>query len=85
MEDAMTCIRCQGLLLEEHMIDMEAGYGEMWSRGWRCVNCGHRDDAVVQHHRLLHTRQMMINPQAVTVQKSVGLSWASESVEPLVA
>ena len=43
----MTCTRCQGLLLEEHMIDMEAGYGEMWSRGWRCVNCGHRDDAVV--------------------------------------
>jgi hypothetical protein len=46
----MSCIRCQGLMLEEHLIDMEAGYGEMWSRSSRCVNCGHRDDAVIQHH-----------------------------------
>ena len=43
----MTCIRCEGLMLEEPMIDMEADYGEMWSLSWRCFNCGHRDDAVI--------------------------------------
>ncbi len=26
-----------GLMLEEPMIDMEGGYGEMWSLSWRCL------------------------------------------------
>jgi hypothetical protein len=29
-----TCTRCQGLMLEEHMIDMDGDYGELWSRSW---------------------------------------------------
>jgi hypothetical protein len=66
------------------MIDMEAGYGEMWNRSWRCVNCGHRDDAVIQHHRQLHAKPMVI-PTVVTGPESVELPWESEEVEPLVA
>lgn len=81
----MTCTRCQGLMLEEHMIDMEADYGEMWSRSWRCVNCGHRDDALLRHHRQLHARPIAGIPQAVTVPETVELSWESELVEPLAA
>jgi C4-type Zn-finger protein len=80
----MACTRCQGLMLEEQMIDMEAGYGEMWSCSWRCVNCGHRDDAVMQHHRQLQAKPMVI-PTVVTGQELVEMSWESEEVEPLVA
>ena len=74
----MHCTRCQGLMLEEHMIDMEAGYGEMWSRSSRCVNCGHRDDAVLQQH---HQRRVMpmAGSQAVLVQETDELFCASES------
>lgn len=81
----MACTRCQGLMLEEHMIDMEAGYGEMWSRSWRCFNCGHRDDAVMRHHRQLHAKPIVVSPQAVTVLETAELSWESEPVEPLAA
>jgi hypothetical protein len=81
----MTCTRCQGLMLEEHMIDMEAGYGEMWNRSSRCVNCGHRDDAVLQHHRQVHAKQMGVSLQTVPLQETVELSWESESGEPLAA
>jgi hypothetical protein len=81
----MSCTRCQGLMLEEQMIDMEADYGEMWSRGWRCINCGHRDDAVLQHHRQLHAKPIAVSPHAVTIQEAVDLPWESESVEPLAA
>lgn len=81
----MTCTRCQGLMLEEHMIDMEAGYGEMWSRSSRCVNCGHRDDAVLQHHRQLHARPIAANLHVVPAKETVEMSWESESVEPLAA
>ena len=79
----MNCTRCQGLMLEEQMIDMEAGYGEMWTRGWRCFNCGHRDDAVLQHHRQGYATPMAGSPQLVSGQETVEVSW--ESAEPLAA
>lgn len=81
----MTCIRCEGLMLEEPMIDMEANYGEMWSLSWRCFNCGHRDDAVIQHHRQTHAKSIEIRLAAVTVPEAVELPVESESVEPLAA
>lgn len=81
----MTCTRCQGLMLEEHMIDMEAGYGEMWNVGWRCFNCGHRHDAVIQHHRATHAKSIESPLAAVTVPETVEFPWESESVEPLAA
>ena len=79
----MNCTRCQGLMLEEQMIDMEAGYGEMWTHSWRCFNCGHRDDAVLQHHRQGHATPMAVSPGLVPGQGTVELSW--ESAEPLAA
>jgi hypothetical protein len=57
----------------------------MWSRSWRCFNCGHRDDAVIQHHRQAHARLMAVSPQTVTVPKTVELPWEPESIEPLAA
>lgn len=80
-----TCIRCQGLMLEEHLIDLEGGYGEMWSFSCRCVNCGHRDDAVLQHHRQLDAKPAAVSPAAVTGQEAFGVSWESEDIESLAA
>ncbi len=81
----MTCTRCEGLMLEEHMIDMEGGYGEMWSRSWRCFNCGHRNDALMQQHRQRHVRPIVVSPQVVMEAEPIDLSWESESVESLAA
>lgn len=78
----MNCTRCQGLMLDEHMIDMEGGYGEMWSVSTRCVNCGHRDDAVIQHHRQLSAKPVMATMSAHEV---FTLDWESEEVESLAA
>ena len=81
----MTCTRCEGFMLKENMIDMEAGYGEMWSHSWRCFNCGHRDDAVIKRHREVQARSMAVNSQAVSVPEPVELPWESESVDTLAA
>ena len=78
-----TCTRCHGMMMEEQMIDMEAGYGEMWSRSWRCFNCGHRDDAVIQHHRQVHAKSVAVNLSAVP--EVVALSSELETVESLAA
>jgi len=67
-------------MLEEHMIDMEGGYGEMWSVSTRCVNCGHRDDAVIQHHRQLFTK-----PITRTMPVCETFNQHSESEEELLA
>ena len=81
----MSCTRCQGLMLEEPMIDMEAGYGEMWSRSWRCFNCGHRDDVVIQHHRQHNAQLKVASPPTVAAEKTIEQSWGLESAEPLAA
>lgn len=81
----MTCTRCQGLMVEEHMIDLEGGYGEMWSCSRRCFNCGHRDDAVLQHHRQLYVKRVAGSSSTAPVQESIDLHWESEGVEPLAA
>ncbi len=80
-----TCTRCQGLMLEEQMIDMEGDYGEMWVRSWRCFNCGHRDDAVLQHHRQRYAKPVAVSPQPVPVEETIEWVWDSEDVEPLAA
>ena len=81
----MTCTRCEGLMLKENMIDMEAGYGEMWSHSWRCFNCGHRDDAIIRHHRQVHAKSIVASPERVPIQETIELPLASEAVEPLAA
>jgi hypothetical protein len=81
----MTCTRCEGLMLEEHMIDLDGGYGEMWSRSWRCFNCGHRDDALIQQHRQRQVRPIVVSAPAVTATEVVDLVWESESIESLAA
>ena len=47
----MTCSCCCGLMFETQVLDMEGAYGEMWAISWRCVNCGHVHDAVIEQHR----------------------------------
>lgn len=58
----MHCSRCQGLMMEEHLLDMEGGFGEMWTTSLRCMNCGHVHDAVIEQHRLTRQEQIVALP-----------------------
>lgn len=49
----MTCQRCQGLMVEDHLLDMEEACGRPWIRGWRCVSCGDVVDPLIWRRRLL--------------------------------
>ena len=48
----MHCSRCHGLMLKDYFLDMEGGFGEMWSLSWRCLSCGAVHDAVIEQNRL---------------------------------
>jgi hypothetical protein len=53
----MTCTRCSGLMVEDHLLDMKESYVPMWMRGLRCVTCGNVEDPLIHHHRMIqHTR-----------------------------
>lgn len=49
----MNCSRCRGLMTQDHFMDYEGTTGFMWMAGWRCLNCGHIDDPVIEQNRRL--------------------------------
>jgi uncharacterized Zn finger protein len=58
----MYCSRCQGLMLEEHLLDMEGAFGEMWTTSLRCMNCGHFHDSLIEQNRLARQKKLVALP-----------------------
>ncbi|HSL03169.1 MAG TPA: hypothetical protein VK901_06480 [Nitrospiraceae bacterium] len=58
----MTCSRCLGLMAEDHFLDIQGAYGEMWTTSLRCMNCGHIHDAVIAQHRLAQQEKVLVVP-----------------------
>ncbi len=55
----MKCARCSGLMVRDHMLDMQESYVPMWMSGLRCVACGNIEDPLIHHHRMVqHTRRV---------------------------
>ena len=50
----MKCLRCQGLMVKDHFFDCEGTQGFMWMKGWRCMNCSHTADPLIEANRRLH-------------------------------
>lgn len=46
-------------MMEEHLLDMEGGFGEMWTTSLRCMNCGHVHDSVIEQHRVARQEQVV--------------------------
>ncbi len=58
----MKCARCSGLMVTDHLLDMQESYVPMWMRGLRCVTCGNIEDPLIHHHRMVqHTRKVQRN------------------------
>jgi hypothetical protein len=49
----MQCIRCDGLMVVDNLIDMQESSIPMWMKGWRCVSCGNIVDPLIQRHRMI--------------------------------
>ena len=56
----MECTRCQGLMVEEQFFDLEGTQGFMWMKGWRCMNCGHAADPVIEVNHRLHKATVLV-------------------------
>jgi len=56
----MTCERCNGCMARDHFLDLQESGGEWWLEGWRCINCGHVFDPVLEKNRRLHAAAMAL-------------------------
>jgi uncharacterized Zn finger protein len=59
----MTCSRCSGLMLEDHFLDMEGSYGQMWTTSWRCMNCGRIHDSVIEQNQPARREKVLASPR----------------------
>jgi hypothetical protein len=50
----MKCARCSGLLVVDHLLDMQESYLPMWMRGLRCIACGNIEDPLIHYNRMMH-------------------------------
>ena len=41
-------------MARDHFLDLQESGGDWWLEGWRCINCGHVYDPVLEHNRRLH-------------------------------
>jgi hypothetical protein len=54
----MKCARCSGLMVADHLLDMQESYVPMWMQALRCLACGNIEDPLIHHHRMIrHTRR----------------------------
>ncbi len=49
----MTCTRCSGLMVVDHILDMQESYLSMWMQTHRCLACGNIVDPMIHHQRML--------------------------------
>ncbi|HSB43796.1 MAG TPA: hypothetical protein VLD60_02230 [Nitrospira sp.] len=74
----MTCRRCQGCMARDHFLDLQESGGEWWMEGWRCINCGHVFDPVVEQNRRLHAAAMASAATAQQAQPVIAVSAQQE-------
>jgi hypothetical protein len=47
-------------MVEAQLLDMEGGYGQMWTTSLRCVNCGRIHDSVTEQNRLVRQGKVLV-------------------------
>ncbi len=48
----MDCARCGGYMVVNEVLDLHASAALRWVQGWKCVNCGHCVDPVIEENRV---------------------------------
>lgn len=49
----MHCLRCDGFMVADNLVDIRESSIPMWMKGWRCVSCGNIVDPLIQKHRMI--------------------------------
>ena len=73
----MTCPRCQRVMHEDRFYDFVRTQDFIWTKGWRCLNCGHAvDPTTMESNRHLH----QMSNDAIYQSPALSGLWCSEIV-----
>ena len=81
----MECTRCQGLMVEEQFFDFEGTQGFMWMKGWRCMNCGHAADSVIEANHRLHEATTLVRSSEELEKENEHVDFLAETVTRVAA
>ena len=81
----MTCMRCQGCMAKDHFMDLLESSEDMWLTGWRCLNCGHVYDPVMERNRLRQGRAAVVSTRQASGQDSIGIQEEGDALPGLAA
>jgi hypothetical protein len=68
-------------MARDHFLDLQESGGEWWMEGWRCINCGHVFDPVVEQNRRAHAAAMAAS--AVSVPQAPRHAGVNAEEQPL--
>ncbi len=67
----MNCPRCNGLMVVDHLIDMQDDSGQLWVSGWKCAACGEfLDPAICQRRAMQQEVRLKIAAAQIGLPKS---------------
>lgn len=81
----MTCTRCQGCMAKDHFMDLLESSEDMWLAGWRCLNCGHVYDPVMERNRLRHEMAAVVSTGRVPSHNRIGTQEQGDVIPGLAA
>ncbi|MBX3235505.1 MAG: hypothetical protein KF814_05090 [Nitrospiraceae bacterium] len=81
----MSCSRCKGCMIEDFMLDMEESFGPMWTRAWRCMNCGHMHDSILEKNRNAQTASLQQAAAIPPVAQTEGIPLGTEAITRIAA
>jgi len=65
-------------MTRDHFLDLQESGGEWWLEGWRCINCGHVYDPVLEKNRRLHAAALVTEVGQPSVALQTGTEGDSE-------
>jgi len=81
----MTCTRCQGCMAKDHFLDLLESSEDMWLTGWRCLNCGHVYDPVMERNRLRQGRAAVLSTRRAPGCDRIGVNEKGDVMPGLAA
>jgi len=81
----MTCMRCQGCMAKDHFMDLLESSEDMWLTGWRCLNCGHVFDPVMERNRLRQGMAAVVSTGRASGQDRIGIQEEGDVIPGLAA
>jgi uncharacterized Zn finger protein len=81
----MTCTRCQGCMAKDHFLDLFESSEDMWMTGWRCLNCGHVYDPVMERNRLRQGKAAVVSTGRAPGHDRIGIQEEGDVIPGLAA